>query len=43
MKEGEIVECGEVDTVLENPQHAYTQELLAAVPRLGSQSLVRND
>jgi peptide/nickel transport system ATP-binding protein len=43
MKEGEIVEYGEVDSVLENPQHAYTQELLAAVPRLGSQSLVRND
>jgi peptide/nickel transport system ATP-binding protein len=43
MKEGEIVEYGEVDTVLENPQHAYTQELLAAVPRLGSQSLVRNE
>ena len=43
MKEGEIVEYGEVDTVLENPQHAYTQELLAAVPRLGSQSLVRHD
>ena len=43
MKEGEIVEYGEVDSVLENPQHAYTQELLAAVPRLGSQSLVRHD
>ena len=43
MKEGEIVEYGEVDSVRENPQHAYTQELLAAVPRLGSQSLVRND
>src|SRR5699024_4270254 len=43
MKEGEIVEYGEVDSVLENPQHAYTQELLAAVPRLGIQSLVRND
>src|SRR5699024_6164460 len=43
MKEGEIVEYGEVDSVLENPQHAYTQELLAAVPQLGSQSLVSND
>jgi peptide/nickel transport system ATP-binding protein len=43
MKKGEIVEYGDVDTVLENPQHAYTKELLAAVPRLGSQSLVRNE
>ena len=43
MKKGEIVEYGEVDTVLSNPQHEYTQELLAAVPRLGSQSLVRNE
>ncbi|MCI4012805.1 ABC transporter ATP-binding protein [Brevibacterium sp. ZH18] len=43
MKKGEIVEYGDVDTVLANPQHAYTQELLAAVPRLGSQSLVRNE
>src|SRR5699024_3229427 len=43
MKGGEIVEYGEVDSVLENPKHAYTQGLLAAVPRLGSQSLVRND
>lgn len=42
MKKGEVVEYGDVDTVLANPQHAYTQELLAAVPRLGSQSLVRN-
>ena len=43
MKRGEIVEYGEVDKVLSDPQHEYTQELLAAVPRLGSQSLVRNE
>ncbi|HCG56596.1 MULTISPECIES: ABC transporter ATP-binding protein [Brevibacterium] len=43
MKKGEIVEYGDVDTVLANPQHAYTQELLAAVPRLGSQSLVKHE
>lgn len=42
MKKGEIVEYGDVDTVLAKPQHAYTQELLAAVPRLGSQSLVKH-
>jgi peptide/nickel transport system ATP-binding protein len=32
MKEGRIVEAGAVDAVLRRPQHAYTQELLAAVP-----------
>lgn len=40
MKQGEIVEYGPVDEVLADPQHAYTRELLAAVPQLGSQSLV---
>ncbi|MCT1448381.1 ABC transporter ATP-binding protein [Brevibacterium casei] len=40
MKHGEIVEYGPVDEVLADPQHAYTRELLAAVPQLGSQSLV---
>ncbi|MCD1285333.1 MULTISPECIES: ABC transporter ATP-binding protein [unclassified Brevibacterium] len=43
MRKGEIVEYGEVDSVLADPQHEYTKELLAAVPRLGSQSLVRNE
>ncbi|MGO2942950.1 MAG: ABC transporter ATP-binding protein [Brevibacterium aurantiacum] len=42
MKQGEIVEYDDVDTVLANPRHAYTQELLAGVPRMGSQSLVNN-
>ena len=35
MREGRIVEHGEVDQVLRWPQHAYTRELLAAVPRVG--------
>ena len=38
MKNGEIVEQGEVGQVLSNPQAAYTRELLAAVPRLGQGS-----
>ena len=35
MFRGEKVEEGTVTEVFENPQHPYTQSLLAAVPRLG--------
>jgi len=35
MKSGETVERGSTATILEAPQHAYTQRLLAAVPRPG--------
>lgn len=38
---GKIVESGEVAAVLQNPQHAYTQKLLAAVPRLDLPPSVR--
>jgi peptide/nickel transport system ATP-binding protein/oligopeptide transport system ATP-binding protein len=31
---GKLVESGSANEVLENPQHAYTQKLLAAVPRI---------
>ena len=34
MYAGEIVEKGEVRTVLDSPRHPYTQGLIAAVPRL---------
>ena len=34
MKEGRIIEAGTVDAVLRTPQHAYTKELLAAVPNV---------
>ncbi len=34
MQQGKLVEAGTVDEVLNNPQHPYTQALIAAVPSL---------
>ena len=34
MYQGKIVEHGEVDQVLRSPSHAYTRELLSAVPKV---------
>ena len=34
MRAGQFVETGPVDQVLHQPAHAYTRELLAAVPEL---------
>ncbi|WP_280347101.1 ABC transporter ATP-binding protein [Nocardia neocaledoniensis] len=34
MKDGRVVESGEVDTVLRTPEHEYTRRLIASVPRL---------
>jgi peptide/nickel transport system ATP-binding protein len=34
MKDGKLVEYGAAEQVLGDPQHAYTQALLRAVPRL---------
>jgi len=34
MQAGKIVEAGPAEQILERPRHAYTQTLLAAVPRL---------
>ena len=35
MYAGEFVECGPTDAVLDAPRHAYTRDLLSAVPDIG--------
>ena len=34
MKKGEIVVNGSVDNVLRDPQHQYTQNLIASIPKI---------
>ena len=36
MFRGEIVEYGDTESLLKNPQHPYTKALIACVPRLGA-------
>jgi ABC-type glutathione transport system ATPase component len=40
LKDGEIVETGLTEDVLDNPQHAYTRRLVAAVPVLKTRQRV---
>ncbi|MFQ5780920.1 MAG: ATP-binding cassette domain-containing protein [Nitrospiria bacterium] len=35
MREGKVVETGDVFSIFERPQHPYTRHLLASIPRLG--------
>ncbi len=39
MYQGQVVEQGDVDTILQHPQHPYTKKLLSAVPRLQAATL----
>ena len=34
LKDGDIVEAGDVESILNNPQNPYTQRLLAAAPMI---------
>jgi peptide/nickel transport system ATP-binding protein len=34
LHQGEIVECGATEQIFSNPQHEYTQRLMAAIPRM---------
>ena len=39
MREGEVVESADTDTLFTDPQHAYTRHLLASVPRVRDRGL----
>ena len=38
LHQGEIAECGTTEQIFANPQHQYTQKLMAAMPRLAPAS-----
>ena len=39
MKDGVVVESGTADRVFDEPEHAYTRQLLASIPRIGRETL----
>src|SRR3546814_20841381 len=43
MKDGRIVERGPIEDIYKRPQHPYTQQLLAAIPHLGTAVLNVNE
>jgi len=43
MHAGLFVECGSAAEVLDTPRHAYTRELLSAVPDVGRALRARNN
>jgi len=42
MKDGAIVESGDIEQIFHRPEHPYSQQLLAAVPHLGVTDAVRS-
>lgn len=40
MKDGRIVEKGTIRQIFENPQHAYTKQLISSVPSIGGDSFL---
>ena len=42
MRQGAVVESGDLDTVFDSPSHPYTRDLLEAVPHFRSGQAVRN-
>jgi ABC-type dipeptide/oligopeptide/nickel transport system ATPase component len=40
LHEGDIVECGSIEKILESPQHPYTQKLIGALPANPSRAQV---
>ncbi|MCK0149169.1 ABC transporter ATP-binding protein [Marivita sp. S6314] len=40
LKDGELVEHGTVQQIIENPQHPYTQDLISSVPLVGGDSFL---
>jgi peptide/nickel transport system ATP-binding protein len=40
LRGGRVQEAGAIETVLHDPQHPYTRELIDAVPTIGAPPLV---
>ncbi len=43
LKDGELVEHGTVQQILEAPEHPYTQDLISSVPLVGGESFLNPD
>ena len=43
LKNGELVEHGDVRQIIENPKHPYTKELISSVPLVGGESFLDDE